>query len=388
MIDVGVNIQDPPKTKAFVTKTNPLSFELYGTPWGGECQNDKHERNRLIRATQYDRTVDKDSPLRGEDEISILYLSSESPERILKRIEEGKVSPSVEHNWRKERHSWFCTIKKHPIDEWESSRHRLLRTYVIPFIQRTYKALLRAGVRLALDFTKEDRAIQTVCDRFNMDDNMRPYVMKYNKFFDVWQGEIESRIRTIVPRILHIAGHGTCDYILFPNKINKNVKISAENLAKVLNKCAQQPELVFFAACDSLDIAKSVLRNTKIKGAVGIKGKIDNEKVASFSRSFYGGIAQGKRISDAIKYARSETALEQVESICKTGGDIAFVHSNVVQDTKLPGQDNMQECIKERNLFKPDSPLSPIKRRHCPCLKSEIKIPNVGCPSKSSNYTA
>lgn len=262
--------------------------------------------------------------------ISLLYLSSDSHKRILERIETGKISPSIKKEWRQIRHRCFEEVMRHPIDAWASSAKMLIRKLVVPFLGNAYECLLKKGVGLALDFTEEDRVIQDLSDEFNDDRKKEPYKIRYEKFFGVRANELLRRINGGHPRILHIAGHGTKKSITFVNAIGAGENVGVEKLLSILNECKSQPDLVFLATCDSCKVAQKILAETNVKATVGLKGQIKDSKMTLFTRWFYSGLMQGKRISEAIYLAclHSEISRDDVSVKYKDGADLPFVLLN------------------------------------------------------------
>lgn len=352
-----------------------------GTIYGEEKCSVQEQKD--FRTGDEELSQDHFKPSIPDTIISILYLSSNSYKRILEKIETGKIAGRTKKEWRRIRHKHFAEMVSYSPDSWYSSFKMLLKKSVVPFLGEAYKYLLKKGAGLALDFTEEDRAIQDLSDEFNDNKSKKPYKIKYGKFFGVRANELLKRIKEWAPRILHIAGHGTGMGLTFINAIRGCVVVTVEELAGFLNECENQPDLIFFATCDSCEIAHKVLEKTKVKAAVGMKGRVEDGEMALFTNWFYRGLMQGKRISDAIHLAcqHSKITEKDVSVKYKNGADVPFVLLND-RKTYIRGVTAEIMASKQKHAYMKSSPLKEIKMDKMARKHMDKAYGNVGIISK------
>ncbi|WPB73355.1 tetratricopeptide repeat protein [Archangium violaceum] len=129
----------------------------------------------------------------------------------------------------------------------------------------------------------------------------------------------ETLVRTLdraaaarVPaQVLHFAGHGEPDHLLFETPLGEPYRYGGDALARDLR--ARGVRLVFLNACKTasttpLSLARDLIASGAIDAAIGHEKPVGDEAAILFSSRLYGGLCQGARLRDAFEAAKAALA--------------------------------------------------------------------------------
>jgi hypothetical protein len=145
-----------------------------------------------------------------------------------------------------------------------------------------------------------------------------------NEFdFDQWHEvsleELLRHIRDYNPHIIHFSGHGAEDGQLVFQDIKdraEEARIQAiANLFKVLNERTSLPandkiRCVVLNACFSKKQAAAIAKN--VDCVVGMKNAVRDDAARVFAQSYYGALASGESVNDALKMGKSQIELLRI----------------------------------------------------------------------------
>jgi CHAT domain len=107
------------------------------------------------------------------------------------------------------------------------------------------------------------------------------------------------------PDVLHFAGHGSADGLLFEDADGKERKVTPGELANLLKHCRKRVHAIILNACDTIanspELAKAGMRNI-----VSMNDAIDDDGAIEFCRAFYDSVASGDDID--VAYGHGCTA--------------------------------------------------------------------------------
>jgi hypothetical protein len=113
------------------------------------------------------------------------------------------------------------------------------------------------------------------------------------------------------PQVLHISGHSRpTEGLILENELREVAKVKCAELKDVVLSAGSNLQLVFFSFCYSADCASAVA--TQVAFAIGVEGKISDESALTFSPAFYGALAAGKSIPEAVAYGKSILGLQKL----------------------------------------------------------------------------
>ncbi len=132
--------------------------------------------------------------------------------------------------------------------------------------------------RLFLDH--EERAIRDALKRSRLRDR---YELRVSPAvtFDALIHELDDD----APQILQISGHGDRSGTVLKTSQHDDQHIDAEKLCRLFASLAVRPELVIFAACDTLELAKRVV--PYVGAAIGFSGPLTDAAACHFSAVLY-----------------------------------------------------------------------------------------------------
>ncbi|MFE8599874.1 tetratricopeptide repeat protein [Archangium violaceum] len=129
----------------------------------------------------------------------------------------------------------------------------------------------------------------------------------------------ETLVRTLeraaaarVPaQVLHFAGHGEPDHLLFETSLGEPYRYGGDALARDLR--SHGVRLVFLNACKTasttpLSLARDLVASGAIDAAIGHEKPVGDEAAILFSSRLYGGLCQGERLCDAFEAAKAALA--------------------------------------------------------------------------------
>ena len=124
--------------------------------------------------------------------------------------------------------------------------------------------------------------------------------------------DIQEKILTHKPQIIHFCGHGAGkDGLIFEDNDGKAKPVSTEALAKLFSLCASYVECVVLNACYSVAQAKGIAEH--IGYVVAMRQELGDEAAIEYSRGFYLAVASGEPYDIAHEYGRNAIQIEGLE---------------------------------------------------------------------------
>lgn len=116
--------------------------------------------------------------------------------------------------------------------------------------------------------------------------------------------DLLSYLRQMKPKILHFSVHGSDDGDLeFTSNENGGVtQISPDEMARIIKHLSNPPKIVILNACNSFKIANAII--DYVEAVVCMKERILDNSAIIFSKVFYGAIADGETIYNAVEQAK------------------------------------------------------------------------------------
>lgn len=105
--------------------------------------------------------------------------------------------------------------------------------------------------------------------------------------------------------IFHFIGHGDSDRIEIENEIGVCHYLRSEELVSLINN--SHLRLAFFNSCDSVNIGRELIKDTKIEAIIATYDTVDDNLASFFAGKFYTQLASGKNVKDAFSYTESAT---------------------------------------------------------------------------------
>jgi hypothetical protein len=115
--------------------------------------------------------------------------------------------------------------------------------------------------------------------------------------------ELPRVLSEFKPDILHLSSHGKSNWLVFANERNQDVKMTAAALASFMPTPA--PRLVYLNACDSLHIAKELVKLGTVPMAIGMSAPITNGSARASAVAFYQKLLLGESVQRAFKPAHA-----------------------------------------------------------------------------------
>jgi hypothetical protein len=113
--------------------------------------------------------------------------------------------------------------------------------------------------------------------------------------------DLTSKLNESQPAVIHFAGHGTRDGILFVNDLDRYVAVPGTALRALLAECSTTLKLVVLNACYSDDIAREIV---EVVGCViGMPAPIGDHAARVFSEALYAALCAGRSVGSAYHQA-------------------------------------------------------------------------------------
>jgi hypothetical protein len=112
------------------------------------------------------------------------------------------------------------------------------------------------------------------------------------------------------PDILHISGHSRkTKGLILENEHGRVAKVTCARLKDVLLSAGSNLQVVFFGFCHSGECVEET--SMGINFVLGIEGEISVNSSLTFAPAFYGALASGQSIQQAVEYGKSELRLKR-----------------------------------------------------------------------------
>lgn len=127
----------------------------------------------------------------------------------------------------------------------------------------------------------------------------------------VRRGELLDLLNRHRPHVVHFSGHGSKDGEIFlVSEDDHHVPVPAETLKAIFAAFKDTLRLVFFNACHSRQEAEAIVE--EIDCAVGTNTRISDRAAITFAASFYGAIASGRSVGNAVQQGRGQLLLDEI----------------------------------------------------------------------------
>lgn len=173
------------------------------------------------------------------------------------------------------------------------------------------KSIVTHKNRIALLVTNPDRyaSLQTGVEARDIQKAIR--ASKHRDEIDIKAvlaptfADIIDQLNEYRPTILHFSGHGGAKSLVLDNKEagqDGGTVVDFEKVAQLLETIPEELDVLFLAACDTLDGAERFLSATKV--AIVMADSVDDEGAAKFSEQFYRSLAGGATVQAAMTQAK------------------------------------------------------------------------------------
>jgi CHAT domain-containing protein len=133
-------------------------------------------------------------------------------------------------------------------------------------------------------------------------------------------------VRNVAPNVIHFSGHGSPDGIVLRNDVGGYQTVSGDALRRFFAN--RGIDLVILNSCVSGDQAKQI--STVVPAVVGTSDLVGDEAARRFSISFYRGLGNGLKISEAFRDGGDSVTLHGLSDVFVDYGnlEIALVGEN------------------------------------------------------------
>jgi hypothetical protein len=119
----------------------------------------------------------------------------------------------------------------------------------------------------------------------------------------ITRNDVLEEVNSARPDILHFGGHSDEEFVYLMNDAGTEIDKVPSHFWATLARTQPSLGMVVLSSCESLDIARTMNR-AGVPCVVGTRDKVSDDMIASLMSSFYLWLANGKKASEALQYAK------------------------------------------------------------------------------------
>lgn len=139
-------------------------------------------------------------------------------------------------------------------------------------------------------------------------ENARDEYFRVISVSNLQSADIQAVILKNSPEIIHFSGHASADEIFFEDVEGISKGVSKNALVNFLKILPRKPTLIFFNACQTAEILKSLVRF--IDFVVVTRQEVDDEVAVTFAAKFYESLSLGQTVKTAFELAKNHFEID------------------------------------------------------------------------------
>jgi hypothetical protein len=122
--------------------------------------------------------------------------------------------------------------------------------------------------------------------------------------------ELMRHLTELDPTVIHFSGHGSPGGVVLQDDRGQPQLVPPRALAMMVEAAARRARVVVLNACYSA--AQAELLRTKVDCVVGMDGAMSDLAARAFATRFYGAIASGRSVGNAVAHGIAALAAKQL----------------------------------------------------------------------------